>query len=148
MLIYSKKLAQWYRRKYKRTEIKKSESSSANPFTTVLATGIEKPPRKRTPLHHYFKWFYNSRIKEEYNRRFAVAKKLFDEASEDNKLNGSAKKPMVVQIRTEVGREFWFLEMEEFQEQMVEEVEDIHTKEMEDWEAMKQVPKTAQQFHQ
>lgn len=148
MLIYFQKLGQWYRRKYKRTEVTKSESSTVNPFTAVLASNIEKAPRKRSAFHQYLKQRYNSHIKEEYNRRHAIAKKQYDDASDEDKENGIAKKPVPVQLRAEVGREFWLLETQEFREQMDEVAEDAHAKEMEDWEESKQVPKTAQQFHQ
>jgi len=147
-LIYFQKLGQWYRRKYKHTEIIKSDSSSVNPFTAVLAANMDKPPRKRTPFHHYFKQHYKSQFKDEYNWRFAIARKEYDDASEEDKENGIVKKPKPVVMRTEIGREFWFLEMEEFREQIHKEAENTHAKAMEEWEESKQVPKTAQQFHQ
>jgi len=43
-LIHTQKLGQWYRQKYKRPEVTKSESSTVNPFTSVLAASIDKPP--------------------------------------------------------------------------------------------------------
>jgi hypothetical protein len=91
---------------------------------------------------------YSSRIKEEYHRRFEVARKTFEEASEEDKESGVAKKPIAVQMRAEIGKEFWLLETEEFREKVAQDAEDAHAKEMEEWEETKLVPKTPQQFHQ
>lgn len=88
------------------------------------------------------------RIKEEYCRCFAIAKQEYDDATEADKESGIATKPVGMQMRTNIGREFWFLETEEFREEIAQEAEDAHNKEMEEWEQARAVPKTAQQFHQ
>jgi hypothetical protein len=76
----------------------------------VLAEHTTKPPRKLNPFHHYLKLYYISRIKDEYNRRYSLAKKQYDEATEVERTEQKLKKPVPVQIRTEIGREFWMLE--------------------------------------
>ena len=123
-------------------------SSSANPFTAAFSANIEKAPHKLSPFHQYFKLYYQSRIKEEYHRRYAIAKKSYDDATEEHKQSGAVKKPVTVSYRTEVGREFWLLETEEFWAETAKKAEDVHAKEVEEWEAAKEVPKTAQEFHQ
>jgi hypothetical protein len=141
-------LAQWYRRKYKRPEVSKAGSSTDNPFSAVLAGSIDKAPRKLTPFHQYLKVHYHTRIKEEYTRRYAIAKKKYDEATEEERENKDVEKPIPLQMRNEIGREFWNLETDEFREAVAQDAEDAHTKEVEEWEELKVVPKTPQQFHQ
>jgi len=51
-------------------------------------------------------------------------------------------------LRNAVGKEFWLLESAKFQEEIAQEAEDVHLKEIKGWEEAKMVPKTAQQFHQ
>jgi hypothetical protein len=92
--------------------------------------------------------YYILRIKEEYLRRYVVAKRAWDDATQEDRDSRVIKKPIPVQLRTEVGKEFWVLETEEFREEMSKNAEDTHLKEMEEWEALKNVPKTALQFHQ
>jgi hypothetical protein len=147
VLKYLQKLSQWYRRMYKRPEATKGgDSSSANPFTSVMAANIEKAPRKLAAFQWYYKMYYKSRMKDEYLRRFAVATKKYKEASPEEK--ETLNKPIPVQIRSEIVREFWNLETVEYREQMARDAEEAHSKAFEDWEQLKQVPKTAQQFHQ
>ena len=141
------KLGQWYRRKYKRPESTKA-ASSANPFSAVLAANIEKAPRKLSSFHQYFKLYYSSRIKEEYLRRYAIAKKEYDNATEQDKASGVVNKPVPVRLRSEVGKEFWLLESDAFRAAVAQEAENNHTKEVEEWEDLKKVPRTAVQFHQ
>jgi hypothetical protein len=94
------------------------------------------------------KQYYASRVKEEYNRRYIVAKKLYDDATEEERESKAVKKPVPVQLRSEIGREFWDLETAEFRQEMTEKAEDAYLKEVEEWEEAKTVPKTPQQFHQ
>jgi hypothetical protein len=144
-LIYFQKLSQWYRRKYKRPEALKADTSaSTNPFTAALAANIEKAPRKLTPMHMYFKLHYRTRIKEEYLRRYAAAKEAYNDATEDDLESGAVKKPIPLRFRNEVGKEFWLLESTEFRESIAQEAEDVHLKQMKEWEEAKIVPKTAQ----
>jgi hypothetical protein len=149
VLICLQKLSQWYRRMYKRPEaVKGGASSSANPFTDIMAANIEKAPRKLSAFQWYYKFYYKSRVKAEYIRRFTIAKKEYKDASLEDKENGVVGKPIDVQIRTEITKEFWVLETDEFREQVAKDAEDDHAKQLEEWEQLKEVPKTAQQFHQ
>jgi len=123
-------------------------SSSVNPFSAVLSAHIEKAPHKLSPFHQYFKTYYKSRIKSEYCRRFAIAKKEYEDATEEELQSGAVEKPVAVTYRTAVGKEFWQLETEEFRAEVAQIAEDAHAKGVEEWEAAKNVPKTAQEFHQ
>src|SRR6266436_1476758 len=148
-LIRLQKLSQWYRRMYKHPEVVKGDaSSSGNPFVDIMAANIKKAPRKLSAFQWYYKFHYKSRVKAEYIRRFAIAKKKYNDASLEDKENGVVGKPIDVQIRTEITKEFWVLETDEFREQVAKDAEDDHAKQYEEWEQLKEVPKTAQQFHQ
>jgi hypothetical protein len=141
------KLSQWYRCKYKCPEVTKTDSSSlANPFTAVFSANIEKAPHKLSLFNQYFKLYYQLRIKEEYRRHYTIAKKSYD-ATEKHKQSGAVKKLVTVLYRTKVGRGFWLLKTEEFWVEIAKKAEDAHAKEVEEWEAAKQVPKIAQEFH-
>jgi hypothetical protein len=119
------KLGQWYRRKYKRPEATKTVMA-ANPFTAVLAANIEKAPQKLSLFHKYFKMYWKLRIRDKYLCWFAVAKKEYDEASDDDKTTRTVKKPIPVQLRMEIGMEFWLLESEEFQAEVAQEAKKAH----------------------
>ena len=58
------------------------------------------------------------------------------------------KKPIAVQLRTEVGMAFWLLKSDEFRAEVAQEAEDAHVKVMEEWEELLQVPTMPVQFHQ
>jgi hypothetical protein len=113
-------------------------------------------------MHHYFKLHYKSRIKATVNQHFAIAKKVYDnyiltKEAYDEAIEGGnetveepviVQKPVTMQMRATVGKEFWLLESVEFQDAISVDVEETHEREMEEWEAAKVVPKTPQQFHQ
>ena len=92
--------------------------------------------------------YYSSRIKQEYIRRYAIAWKAYDDASEEDRKSGTVKKPFAVQLRAEVGKEFWLLETAELRAEVTQDNKDAHLKEIEEWEQSREVPQTAQQFHQ
>ena len=77
-----------------------------------------------------------------------LAKQKYDNATEEEREKGDAKKPVAVQLRTDVSKEFWLLETEEFRNTVTQDAENAHAKEVEEWEALKSTPKTPQQFHQ
>jgi len=65
-------------------------------------------------MHLYFKLHYRTRIKGEYLRRYAVAKKAYEDATEEDKESGDVKKIIPIVLRNAVGKEFWLLESAEF----------------------------------
>lgn len=115
---------------------------------SVLASSINKAPRKLAPLHQYLKLHYISKIKPEFVRRYAVAKDAWQKATEDEKKNGVVMKPVAVKMRLELAREFWLLETEEFREAVSNNASAAHAEEMEQWQSAKTIPKTPQEFHQ
>jgi hypothetical protein len=144
VLNYLQKLSQWYRHIYKLPKVTKGgDSPFANPFTSVMAANIEKAPWKHAAFQWYYKMYYKSRMKDKYLRRFAVAMKEYEDALPEEK--ETLNKPIPVQIRSEIVREFWNLETVEYRKQMAHDAEEAHSKAFEVWEQLKQVPKTAQQ---
>lgn len=113
-------------------------------------------------MHHYFKLHYKLCVKGEADRRFAIAKKNYDEyiiakADYDKAIEDGdqvleepdvVQKPTAVQIRAAVGKEFWELESPDFRDEVAKDAEETHDREMAEWEEAKLVPKTPQQFHQ
>ena len=100
------------------------------------------------PFHQYLKDYYQSRIRDEYHRHYAIAKKNFNDSTKEKRENGSMKKPAALQMRAKVGNKFWQLETEEFRKKVAQDAEDTHAKQVEEWEMSRATPKTPQQFHQ
>jgi hypothetical protein len=149
LTVSLQKLAQWYRRKYKRVETGSSSGgASVNPFMSVLDANKGKPPRKISPFHLYFKLHYGTRIKAEYTRRFRWANEEYENATEEERLEKGLTAPVAIALRCKVGREFWMLESEQFRQELSELSEKEHTSNMEAWEVSQKVAKTPQQFHQ
>ena len=42
------------------------------------------------------------------------------------------RRPVALQLRSQVGKEFWLLETEEFREKIAQDAEDVHAKEVEE----------------
>ena len=61
---------------------------------------------------------------------------------EEEKKNGCVKKPIALQLRSTVSKEFWLLETEEFRKKVTQDAEDMHTKQVAEWEALRVAPKT------
>lgn len=87
-------------------------------------------------------------IKDEYERHFKSAKKRYNAATAKERDDGVVKNPIAVQLRTEVGREYWNLETPQFREDIAKEAEAAHALKVTLWEESKAIPKTARQFHQ
>jgi len=58
------------------------------------------------PFHQYLKDYYQSRIRDEYHRHYAIAKKNFNDSTKEEKENGSMKKPVALQMRAK-GQQFY-----------------------------------------
>lgn len=77
-----------------------------------------------------------------------MVKNKYDNATKEEKENGSVKQPIPLQLVSEVGKDFWLLETEEFRKKVVQDAEDLHAKKVEEWEALKSAPNTPRDFHQ
>ena len=147
--FFFQKLGQWYRQKYKCAEVVKANThSSANPLTAVFAMNIEKAPWRLTPVHMYYKLHYHTHIKDKFLWHCVVVKKAYDDASQEDQDSGAIKKPVPLQYRNEIEKEFWLLESSKFRDKVAQQVEDTHLEQLQAWEEARQVPKTARQFHQ
>jgi hypothetical protein len=114
----------------------------ANPLLNILAAIMAKVPRKLTPFHQYLKEYYQDRIKDEYEQCFMIAQENYDSATKEEKENRSVSRPVALQVRSKVGKEFWLLETEIFCEKVTQDAEDAHAKEVEEWEMSRLTPKT------
>jgi hypothetical protein len=120
---------------------------STNPFLALLDHAAEKIPRRLSALHQYMKMYYKSRVKNEFNRRFAVAATAYNNATKEQRESKVVLKPVALKIRNEVGMEFWEVEDDEIREEVLQAVEDIHAKDIEEREKALLIPQTPQQFH-
>ena len=68
--------------------------------------------------------------------------------TESSPYSGVVKTPVMVTLETEVGREFWGLETDEFHKKLEQEAEEGHAEEIQGWEQSKAVPNMPWQFHQ
>ncbi|KIM87300.1 hypothetical protein PILCRDRAFT_3800 [Piloderma croceum F 1598] len=141
------KLAQWYRSKYKRPEVAKTSPTDVNPFAQIFGSAITKP-RKQSPFHTYQKLYYDSRVKEEHERRYAVAKHKYNNMTEAEREAQQLKDPVRVSMMTAITAEFWNLESDDFRDEVAKLAEEEHQKEVLEWELRQSAPKTPQQFHQ
>lgn len=136
---------------------------SDNTLLSVLATNLNKHPCRLSPFHRYLQLYYTSQIKEEFLRRFALAKEdykltmvQYDAAMLEYQVEGNEqmpppekpKKPEPVRLRTEIGTKFWNMETEELQQEVTASIETQYTKEMKAYENLRVLPKTPLQFHQ
>lgn len=87
-------------------------------------------------------------MKEEYNRRYQLAQRLYNEATAEDQEAGVVSEPVALKVRTQVCKEFWDLESQEFRDQIAQQAEDAHAEGMAKWKANQEAPKTPQQYHQ
>ena len=77
-----------------------------------------------------------------------MARDEYDASTDEERVANDLKAPIAVALRSEVGREFWFLESAAFHEEIAVLAEEQHAQDMAEWEAIQKVPKTPQEFHQ
>jgi hypothetical protein len=93
------------------------------------------------------KMHYHSRVKNEYNRRFAAAANAYNSATKEQRELKIVPKPVALKIRNEVGMEIWEAESDEIHDAVIQAVEDVHAKDIEERENALLIPETPQQFH-
>jgi hypothetical protein len=121
--------------------------TDVNPFAQIFGSAITKP-RKRSPFHTYQKLYYDSRVKEEHERRYAVAKHKYNNMTEAEREAQQLEDPVRVSMMTAITAEFWNLESDDFRDEVAKLAEEEHQKEVLEWELRQSAPKTPQQFHQ
>jgi len=114
----------------------------------VLGANIISKPRKLSPFHYYIKHYYPARVKEEHDRRYALAKKKYEDSTEEERESQGMEVPVRVAMMMEICAEFWKLESEEFRDEVSQSAEDEHQDNLKQWETLQNAPKTPQQFHQ
>ena len=129
------------------TRQRSSATPSDNPFLALIDQCAEKIPRRLSAYHQYMKIHYQSRVKSEYNRRYAAAANAYDSATEEQRELKIVPKPVQLKIRNEVGMEFWEAESDETRNAVIQAVEDAHAKDLEERENALLIPETPQQFH-
>ncbi|KAF7971124.1 hypothetical protein HWV62_21996 [Athelia sp. TMB] len=139
------KLAQLYRRRYK--SVTNAPSAQQGSFSGLFGNDAWAAPRKRSAIQTYTKLYYISRMKADYERRFAVSCREWDAATEQQRCKRMLKRPQAVSFRGGIVREYWEAETEEFRLSMEREAVRDQKEALEEWKEMKSAPKTPQQFH-
>jgi hypothetical protein len=96
----------------------------------------------------YMAMYYETRIKEEAERRVFMAERKFDQATEEERAEQDLKKPIPVAIRSHTTVEFWKTELEATKEAVKARIEELYDEELKAWRAKRIVPKTPQEYHQ
>ena len=92
--------------------------------------------------------YYETRVKNEYLRRLSAMRQAFKDATEEERQSGAVEEPKPLKLMSIVGREIWKLETDDVRKLVVQAVEDLHAKRVEEWEQAMLIPDTAQQIHQ
>ena len=77
-----------------------------------------------------------------------MAKRLYEDATEEEHEAKNMEVPKLVGMRTTVSMKFWNLESDNFYAEVAKKAKVVHLEELEAWNALQQAPKTPQQFHQ
>jgi hypothetical protein len=92
--------------------------------------------------------YYDTRIAEEAERRIIIAQRKFNQATEEEIADQDLKEPIDLVICKETTMEFWETESEATKEEVRAQVETDYNAEVEAWNSKKDLPKTAQEYHQ
>lgn len=120
------------------------DGPSPNPFLEGLSDG-PKQPRRLTAFHMYFKLYYHSRVKTEYQRRYKLEQEAYQSLSEEEKKSNDP--PSSVHVRWKVGREFWERESPALREEVTKAAQERHEQELKDWRENLQPPESPEDFH-
>jgi hypothetical protein len=123
-------------------------SAEFNPLATILPASLSKPTRRMGEINQYMAMYYETRMKEEAERRISTAQLKYSQATEEERLEEGMKKPEAVVIRKETAVKFWSTESQETKDEVRAIVEAQHQQELRSWKAKQETPKTAQQYHQ
>jgi hypothetical protein len=99
-------------------------------------------------INQYMMMHYESRMKEEAERRITIAQRKFDRTTKEERIRDGLKKPMAIVIRKETANKFWLTETDTIKEEVHARIEADYNEELEAWAAKLEVPKTAQEYHQ
>jgi hypothetical protein len=87
-------------------------------MVALFPSSMLKPPCKMAEISQYMLMYYNTRLKEEAERRLAIAERKFSQATEEERSEQGLKKPIPVAIRQETARVFWETESEVTKEEV------------------------------
>lgn len=123
-------------------------SSTETPTLGALVANanVSKAPRKRAPLTQYMKMFYGDLMKDEGDRRVKHAEDVYEALPLAAKTKKN--KPVPLEIRKTVAREFWETETEEVKAAVLAKADEYLDEDMEEWSKAKNAPKTPAQYHQ
>lgn len=96
----------------------------------------------------YLKLYYNTRVKQEYQRRYSEALAEYTALSKEDKTRQNISKPAAVKVRNKVGKEIWEAEPADVNESVVTAARERHEVQLEQWKKSQLPPSTPQEFHE
>jgi hypothetical protein len=99
-------------------------------------------------INMYMAMYYETRIKEEAERRVIIAERKFEQTTEEERAVQDLKKLVPVAIRNHTAVEFWKTESETTKEAVKARIEELYNEVLEAWNGKRNVPKTPQEYHQ
>ncbi|KIM86480.1 hypothetical protein PILCRDRAFT_4959 [Piloderma croceum F 1598] len=151
-LIYKKlrtKLGQWYQHRYKHVPtIDATPDGTKNPLLALFPSTKLKAPHRAWVINKYMWMYYDTRITEEAERCIIIAQQKFNQATKEEIDDQDLKEPIDLVIHKETAMEFWETESEATKEEVRAQVETDYNAEVEAWNSKKELPKTAQKYHQ
>jgi hypothetical protein len=114
-------------------------------LATLVSAKVPKPPVKSTFINQYMMMHYSTLMKGEADRRVALAQFNYNALTPEER---PGKEPCPLTIRKQVARDFWKTESTEVKESVLAAAGAAHEENLEEWAKLKEVPKTAAQYHQ
>jgi ribosomal protein L23 len=148
-LQFYQKLGQWYQHRYKHVPtIDATPDGTKNPLLALFPSTKLKAPHRAWVINKYMWMYYDTRITEEAERCIIIAQQKFNQATKEEIDDQDLKEPIDLVIHKETAMEFWETESEATKEEVRAQVETDYNAEVEAWNSKKELPKTAQKYHQ
>jgi hypothetical protein len=99
-------------------------------------------------VNHYMKLYYETRMKDEADRRLVIAQREYDNTTVEERLEKKLDPPVPLAIRKQTAESFWKTESAATKEEVRADLEAVYNEELRAWEARMELPKTPQEYHQ
>ena len=104
-----------------------------------------KRPIKPAVLIAYQREYYATRIREDFEKQWAVRCTEWQEALESGRTEG-LEEPVKVKIRTQLARAAWARETQEFRDSFTQSLEGKHDATLEVFERKNELPETPEDY--
>lgn len=141
------RLSQHFRRLVLHSPEGKLDSSSLSTplLATIINANVPKAPAKSNYINQYMLMYYPTLMKEEADKRVAAQMLEYNALAPEDR---PEKEPCSLSIRKQVAVDFWQTETPDVRQAVLKEAVRSHEEGMVEWEKLKEIPKTAEQYHQ